>query len=156
MGNPMIETGTAATVHAKVGDELPVVRRMVTRDGIDAYRKASGDNNRIHYDDEFAAATRFGGVIAHGMLTLTLLSEMMTKAYGADWLTSGSLRVRFRGAAYPGDTLEANGVVAKAEPVETGAAITCNIEVRNADNGNRIITGTASLLVGTEQRGAAR
>ena len=146
----------AATVHVEVGDELPVVRRMVTRDSIDAYRKASGDNNRIHYDDEFAAATRFGGVITHGMLTLTLVSEMMTKAYGADWLTSGSLRVRFRGAAYPGDTIEANGVVAKAESGETGAAITCNIEVRNADNGDRIITGTASLLVGTKGQGATR
>lgn len=152
----MVETETITPVHMAVGDELPSVRRAISRNRINAYRDASGDNNRIHYDDEFAAATRFGCVIAHGMLTLTLLSEMMAKAYGADWLTSGSLRVRFRGAAYPGDTLEANGVVAKAEPVETGAAITCNIEVRNADNGDRIITGTASLLVGTEQRGAAR
>ena len=143
----MVDAKTITLVHATAGDELPSVRRAMSRDGINAYRNASGDNNRIHYDDEFAAATRFGGVIAHGMLTLALVSEMMTKAYGADWLTSGSLRVRFRGAAYPGDTLEANGVVAKAEPVETGAAITCNIEVRNADNGNRIITGTASLLV---------
>lgn len=153
---PMVDMGTAMVSHTAVGDTLPVVRRIVTRNKIDAYRHASGDNNRIHYDDEFAAATRFGGVIAHGMLTLTLVSEMMTKAYGADWLTSGSLRVRFRGAAFPGDTLEANGVVAKAEPVETGAAVTCNIEVRNADNGDRIITGAASLLVGAKQQGAAQ
>ena len=152
----MVDTGTIAPVHAAVGDELPAVRRAISRNGINAYRNASGDHNRIHYDDEFAAATRFGGVIAHGMLTLALVSEMMTKAYGADWLTSGSLRVRFRGAAYPGDTLEANGAVAKTEPGETGATVTCNVEVRNADNGDRIITGTASLLVGTEQQGAAR
>ena len=152
----MVNTGAIAPVHAAVGDELPAVRRAILREGINAYRNASGDHNRIHYDDEFAAATRFGGVIAHGMLTLALVSEMMTKAYGVDWLTSGSLRVRFRGAAYPGDTLEANGVVAKTEPGETGATVTCNVEVRNADNGDRIITGTASLLVGTEQQGAAR
>ena len=152
----MVDTGTIAPVHAAVGDELPAVRRAISRDGINAYRNASGDHNRIHYDDEFAAATRFGGVIAHGMLTLALVSEMMTRAYGADWLTSGSLRIRFRGAAYPGDPLEANGVVAKTEPGETGAMVTCNVEVRNADNGDRIITGTASLLVGTEQQGAAR
>lgn len=143
----MVDAGTVRPVHAVVGDELPAVRRAISLDSINAYRRASGDNNRIHHDDEFAAATRFGGVIAHGMLTLTLVSEMMTKAYGADWLTSGSLRVRFRGAAYPGDTIEANGVVAKAESGEIGATITCNIEVRNADNGDRIITGTASLLV---------
>ena len=152
----MVDTGIIAPVQAAVGDELPAVRRAISRDGINAYRNASGDHNRIHYDDEFAAATRFGGVIAHGMLTLALVSEMMAKAYGADWLTSGSLRVRFRGAAYPGDTLEANGVVAKKESGETGATVTCNVEVRNADNGDRIITGTASLLVGTEQQGATR
>ena len=152
----MTDAATVMVNYAAPGDSLPNVRRTITRDGINAYRRASGDDNRIHHDDEFAAATRFGGVIAHGMLTLALVSEMMTKAYGADWLTSGNLRVRFRGAAYPGDTLEASGVIAKAESVETGAVITCNIEVRNADNGDRIITGTASLLVGTKGQGATR
>ena len=152
----MVDVGTITPVHTAVGDELPCVRRGISRDSINAYRRASGDDNRIHYDDEFAAATRLGGVIAHGMLTLALVSEMMTKAYGADWLTSGSLRVRFRGAAYPGDTIEAKGVVAKAESGETGATITCNIEVRNADNGDRIITGTASLLVETQGQGETR
>ncbi len=151
----MIEAGTAATVHAEVGDELPVVHRMVTRDGIDAYRKASGDNNRIHYDDEFAAATRFGGVIAHGMLTLALVSEMMTQAYGTDWLTTGSLRVRFRGAAHPGDTLEVSGAVSRVETTDQSATITCNVAVNNSQSNERIITGTASLVVETKQQGAA-
>ena len=152
----MTDAATAMVNYAAPGAALPNVRRAITRDGINAYRRASGDDNRIHYDDEFAAATRFGGVIAHGMLTLALMSEMMAKAYGADWLNSGNLRVRFRGAAYPGDTLEASGAVAKTEPAETGATITCNVVVRNADNGDRIITGTASLLVGAKQQGVAQ
>ena len=152
----MTDAATVMVNYAAPGDSLPNVRRAITRDGINAYRRASGDDNRIHYDDEFAAATRFGGVIAHGMLTLALVSEMMTQAYGADWLASGNLRVRFRGAAYPGDTLEASGAVAKSEPAETGATITCNVVVRNADNGDRIITGTASLLVGAKQQGVAQ
>lgn len=145
---PMVETAAAMAGFSTVGDQLPAVRRQVTRDGINAYRRASGDNNRIHYDDEFAAGTRFGGVIAHGMLTLTFLSEMMTNAYGANWLSSGSLRIRFRGAAYPDDTLEATGTVTKFEPQEYGAKITCTVEVNNADNGEKIITGTAAVLVG--------
>ena len=129
-----------------VGDALPAVRRTITRAAIDAYRAASGDNNRIHYDEAFASATRFGGVIAHGMLTLALASEMMAQAYGADWLTGGSLRVRFRGAAYPGDTLESTGVVAKSEADDSGTVVTCNVAVRNAETEERIITGTATLL----------
>ena len=128
-----------------VGDALPSVRRVVSRESINAYRAASGDNNPIHYDDAFAAATRFGGVIAHGMLTLALVSEMMTQAYGADWPAAGSLRVRFRGAAYPGDALESTGTVAKCEADDNGTVVTCNVEVRNAETGERIITGTAAL-----------
>ena len=137
---------TTITRPLVVGDALPAVRRTVTREAIDAYRAASGDHNPIHYDDAFAAATRFGGVIAHGMLTLALASEMMTQAYGAEWLTGGSLRVRFRGAAHPGDTLESAGIVAKSEANDDGTMVTCNVEVRNAETGERIITGTATLL----------
>ena len=136
---------TTITRPLAVGDTLPPVRRVITRESIDAYRAASGDNNPIHYDDAFAAATRFGGVIAHGMLTLALVSEMMTQAYGADWPAAGSLRVRFRGAAHPGDTLESTGAVAKSEADDSGTVVTCNIEVRNAETGERIITGTATL-----------
>lgn len=130
------------------GSALASVCRTITRDAIAAYRQASGDNNRIHYDDDFAASTRFGGIIAHGMLTLTLVSEMLTKSYGVDWLTSGNLRVRFRGAAYPCDTLEATGTVTKSEPSVHGTRVTCSVEIHNSKTDDRIITGTASLLVG--------
>ena len=133
--------------YATVGATLPLVQRVVTRESIDAYRKASGDHNRIHHDDDFAAGTRFGGVIAHGMLTLALASETLTAAYGKDWLESGSLRVRFRGAARPGDRLAASGAVTRSETAANGAAVTCNVWVQNADNGDGIITGTARLVL---------
>ena len=138
-----------------VGDGLERVRRSITRERIDSYRVASGDDNPLHYDDEFAAGTQFGGVIAHGMLTLALVSEMMTRNYGSDWLTTGSLRVRFRGAAYPGDALEASGSVARTESANNGTLVTCNVEVRSAHNDNRIITGSASVRLGPSAGGDA-
>ena len=137
-----------ATSQCDVGYAIPPVRRAIVRDNIDAYRAASGDHNRIHHDEEFAGSTRFGGVIAHGMLTLAMVSEMMAGEYGFCWLRSGSLRVRFRGAAYPGDLLEAIGSVTKSEPVADGTRLTCNVELLNADNGNRIITGSTTVVVG--------
>ena len=140
-----VASQTAITAPLAVGDALSPVRRVITRESINAYRASSGDNNPIHYDDAFAAETRFGGVIAHGMLTLALVSEMMTLAYGADWPAAGNLRVRFRGAAYPGDTLESTGMVAKSEAFDSITVVTCNVEVRNAETGERIITGTASV-----------
>ena len=152
----MVDSATTLTAHAEVGDELPEILRSVSRRDIDAYREASGDNNRLHHDDEFASATRFGGVIAHGMLTLALVSEMMARAYGTHWLDSGSLRVRFRGAARPGDSLVATGAVSKIESTGDTATITCSVAVNNADSGERIITGSASLLVGAHQQGASQ
>lgn len=137
------------------GAALPTVRRTITRAAIDAYRAASGDHNPIHFDDQFAAATRFGGVIAHGMLTLALASELMAAAYGTHWLATGRLRARFRGAAYPGDALEAVGAVAKCETDDNGTVVTCNIAVRKADNGASIITGSASLRISPEAEAAA-
>ncbi len=139
----------------EVGDTLPPARRAITRQAIDAYRAASGDNNPLHYDDEFAAATQFGDVIAHGMLTLALVTEMMTRAYGSDWLSSGNLRVRFRAPAYPGDLLEAAGRLAKREFTDNGLIVTCNVEVRNAHNGSRIITGSASVTLSPPTQGVA-
>ena len=132
-----------------VGYAISPVRRVVNRENIDAYRSASGDHNRIHHDDAFAASTRFEGVIAHGMLTLAMISEMMAGEYGSCWLRSGSLRIRFRGAAYPGDLLEALGSVTRSESVADGSRLTCNVELLNVDNGNRIITGSATVVVGS-------
>ena len=151
------DVSTTASSQCDVDYVIPPVGRAVDRENIDAYRAASGDQNRIHYDDEFAASTRFEGVIAHGMLTLAMISEMMAQEYGSSWLRSGSLRVRFRGAAYPGDRLEAVGSVTKSESVADGSRLTCNVELLNADNGNRIITGSATLVVNSaDMRETAR
>ena len=144
-----MESNPTALSHPplSVGDELATAAHTVTRAGIDAYRAVSGDHNRIHYDDDFAATTRFGGVIAHGMLTLAMASEIMTASYGAAWLSGGTLRVRFRDAARPGDRLEATGKVAKAEPDGDTTVITCNIAVRKAAANTAILTGTATVRI---------
>jgi acyl dehydratase len=80
----------------------PEVRQLtkeVTQPQIDAYAAASGDHNPIHVDEAFARATPLGGTIAHGMLVLAFISEMMTAAFGRAWLDSGRLDVRFRAPA---------------------------------------------------------
>ncbi len=49
----------------------------VTQDRIDAFADCTEDHQFIHVDQEKAAATPFGGTIAHGFLTLSLLSKML-------------------------------------------------------------------------------
>ena len=125
---------------------LPKVQRTISLQRIADYAEASGDRNPIHLDPEFAASTQFGGIISHGMLTLALLYEMLTGAFGEDWLRSGRLRVRFKGAAYPGDTLTSWGKVSKVAGEEPETSLECAIGLNNQSD-EEIISGTASLSV---------
>lgn len=117
---------------------LPVVSRTITQERLTAYALASGDDNPLHLDAAFAATTQFGGIIAHGMLTLAFVDQMMAAALGRAWLEKGSLRVRFKGAAYLHDAVESWGSPAKNGSFTVG--------VRNSVTGQELLSGTAALI----------
>lgn len=124
----------------ETADGLPIISRRITQPQLNAYAAASGDHNPLHLDAEFAAATQFGGIIAHGMLTLAFLSEMLTAAWGERWLGAAKLRVRFKGAAYLGDLVATRG-----QPNQSGGYA---VSVINAASGETLIIGTAALTDG--------
>ena len=106
---------------------MPTVVRKVTQESINRYAAVSGDGNPLHTDAAFAATTRFGGPIAHGMLVLAYVSESLTAAFGERWLATSRLKARFRGPARPGDTVIVSGrVISRAGP-----RIACAVEARN-------------------------
>jgi 3-hydroxybutyryl-CoA dehydratase len=117
----------------------PVVKQL-TQEQIGRYAEASGDHNPIHVDEAFARATPFGGTIAHGMLVLAFISEMMTAAFGEAWLTGGRLRVRFRAPARPNDTITASAQPQGGRDV----TLTYNVECRNQKD-EVLISGTAEV-----------
>lgn len=123
-----------------IGTELTPVVKTITQEKIARYADASGDHNPLHIDPDFAATTQFDGTIAHGMLVLAYLSEMLTGAFGAHWLDSGRLKIRFRAPARPGDTITATGTVTAVD----GGAISCNIECKN-QTGETLISGQATV-----------
>ncbi|HZA23129.1 MAG TPA: MaoC family dehydratase [Dehalococcoidia bacterium] len=124
---------------------LPSVVKTITQRQLDNYARASGDHNPLHLDAQFAATTQFGGIIAHGMLTLAFISEMMLTAFGKNWLETGSLKVRFRGAAYVGDEVETWGTVDKKDLQGCHQLVVCSVGVRNRNSGQEIISGTATV-----------
>lgn len=124
---------------------LPVVAKTITQNQLNAYAEVSGDRNPLHLDAQFAATTQFGGIIAHGMLTLAFVSEMMASEFQRPWLESGALRVRFKGAAYVGDSVETNGRIEKEETRPSGNHLTCAVGV-SGQSGQVLISGTATLL----------
>lgn len=142
-----IGTTTSKADNDRRSDGLPVVSKTITQEQLEAYAAASGDDNPLHLDAEFAATTQFGGIIAHGMLTLAAISEMMTASFGSAWLETGGLNVRFRGAAYVGDRLESWGRVSKEEEGPGGRRLVCAVGVQNLRSGQPLITGTATARV---------
>jgi acyl dehydratase len=71
----------AAEMKAMAGKEIGVSKWFdVTQDRIDAFAGVTEDWQYIHVDPERAAATPFGGTIAHGFLTLSMLSAMAMDA----------------------------------------------------------------------------
>ena len=122
--------------------DLAAVRRTITPERLKAYAKASGDDNPLHLDTEFASRTQFGGIIAHGMLTLAFVAEMMTAALGRSWLESGSMRVRFKGAAYLDDEVETWAAVAKFRSDDVTSFA---VGVRNRATGQELVAGNAAV-----------
>jgi 3-hydroxybutyryl-CoA dehydratase len=102
----------------------PVVRTL-TQAQLNAYADASGDHNPIHVDEDFARATPFGGTIAHGMLVLALIGEMMYAALGEGWSAGGRLKVRFKAPTRPGDTVTASAQFLKTGDGTAGYAVQC-------------------------------
>ncbi len=107
------------------GAELTPVVKEITQEKVNRYAQAGGDGNPLHTDPEFAARTMFKGTIAHGMLLLAYLSEMMTAAFGRAWLSGGRFKVRFKAPARPGDTVSATGRVVRAQDGRSVCAVEC-------------------------------
>ena len=127
----------------KVGDEIPPVVKNVTQDKINRYADASGDHNPLHIDPEFAKTTMYGGTIAHGMLTLAYVSEMMTRAFGRGWLAGGKLEINFLAPVRPGDTVTAKGKVTEKTDEAGQRTVLCDVWVENP-KGDKVIAGWAS------------
>lgn len=117
------------------------VVKQLSQEQITRYADATGDHNPIHVDEAFANATPFGGTIAHGMLVLASISEMMAAAFGDAWLTGGKLRVRFRAPARPVDVITAS---AQPQAAREGGTLVYAVACTN-QQGEVLISGTAEV-----------
>jgi acyl dehydratase len=129
----------AATIRfedVRVGDEIPALSKVVRREDVKAYADASGDQNPLHQDDNFAQSVGFPGIIAHGMFSMAHLTKALT-----DWLGDpGALkrmRVQFRAVVYMDETLVARARIVSLDPSTNRAKLEIWGEVDRA--GNRVV-----------------
>ena len=123
-------------------DELAALQgREIGRSGwvevdqarIDQFAQATGDAQWIHVDPARAAAGPFGATVAHGFLTLSLLSQLTAEAFeivdARMSLNYGLDRVRFPSPVPVGSRLRAVCVLDRLEPIEGGAQLTLAVTV---------------------------
>jgi acyl dehydratase len=105
-----------------IGYEVHGRSTRILRKQIKMYADASGDQNPLHQDDDFARAVGFPGIIAHGMLTMGELSHCLT-----DWLGDPGalvrLKVQFRAPVFVDDVIVAEGRVKSLDPKARTAAL---------------------------------
>lgn len=100
------------------GDVFTLPAKQVTQGMICNYADAAEDHNPLHVDPEFAKTTRYGGTIAHGMLSVAFIQELMVRTFGRDWLETGDIEVSFMAPVRPGDAIATEAKVMKTSPVD--------------------------------------
>lgn len=116
--------------------------KTITEADIVLFAAVSGDNNAVHINEEFAKTTQFGGRIAHGMLSASVISAAIAGRLPGPGTVYLGQSLQFRSPVRPGDTVEATITVVELN--ESRRRITLKTECRVA--GKLIITGEALVM----------
>jgi acyl dehydratase len=111
----------------------------VTQDRVNLFADATDDHQWIHVDPERAANGPFGGTIAHGLLTLSLLPHFTHQLYTVDNIAMavnyGYNKVRFITPVRVGSKIRARAEIAKVDQLEGAvqAMLTTTVEIEGSD-----------------------
>jgi acyl dehydratase len=111
----------------------------ITQERVNLFADATGDHQWIHVDQERAAAGPFGGTIAHGYLTLSLIPVLLPQILDvqgfAMGINLGTNKVRFPSPVPVGAKLRAGASLERVTEVEGGVQITVKVtfEVQGAE-----------------------
>lgn len=118
--------------------------KTITETDFILFAGISGDFNPVHIDKEYAKQTRFKQRIAHGLLTSSLLSQLL----GVHLPGKGSIYVeqnmRFLAPVFIGDTVTAEATVLEID--EERRILTLLTECFNQQT-KKVLTGTAKMMV---------
>jgi acyl dehydratase len=123
----------------QVGDSATRTRTVRAQD-IELFTELTGDRNPVHYDEELAARSRFGGIVVQGGVTSGLLNAVVAEDLPGPGSVFLNVNWNFRVAVRPGDELTARVEVTGVrddKPVSTLA-----MAITNQD-GAVVLDGTA-------------
>ena len=132
-----------------VGMTFVTPSRTITETDVVNFAALSGDYNPLHTDEEFAKKGRFGKRIAHGVLTLAVLTGLWDKIgfiSGSVDAFYGIENLKFTKPVFFGDTIHAVLKVVNKQERETSGMITLSNEVTNQRN-ETVLLCDAKLVV---------
>ncbi len=124
----------------QVGDEIPkLVKGPVTHLQLVRYAGASGDFNPLHTDPKVGEMIGTGGIIAHGMLIMGFVGQLLS-----DYVGPAALRkfnVRFKGMTHLDDVLTCTGTITEKSEVDGETRISGKVQAAD-QNGDLKVAGT--------------
>ena len=128
-----LQTGDTASRTTPISDEM-----------IRLFADLTGDTNPVHLDDAYAAGTRFGRRIAHGMIAAGLISAALANDLPGPGTVYLSQTLQFKAPVYPGDTIT---TTVEVKAVRPDKPIVTLITVCRNQNDKVVLEGEAIVLV---------
>ena len=144
---------TLDEIAAAAGEELGTGEWVeITQERVDQFAEATGDFQWIHVDQERAKAGPFGGTIAHGYLTLSLIPWLGTKVFSLETpgakLNYGLNKVRFPSPVLVGARVRVTVTLAEVTDLPQGKQLTLKhvIEIEDQDKPACVAESVVLLL----------
>ena len=117
-----------------VGQHLGYSEWMeITQDRVNRFADATDDHQFIHVDPDAAAQTPFGGTIAHGYLTLSLVVPLVSQIYRVDGVRMGvnygTNKVRFPAPVPVGSKIRAGAELTSVTDVPGGVQVELTVTI---------------------------
>ncbi len=121
-------------LEGRVGQEVGVSAWVeISQDRIDLFAKATEDFQWIHIDQERAKQSPFGGTVAHGFLTLSMLPRLSDEAFELSdrkmGVNYGLNKLRFTAPVPAGSRIRGRFTLAKLDRLDGGVQTTWNVVV---------------------------
>jgi acyl dehydratase len=131
-----------------IGQRFVTKARTVTEADVVNFACLTWDHNQLHTDAEYAAATPYGGRIAHGLLGIAIHSGLAYELTEESILAFLGLTWQFKLPIYIGDTIHVEQVVKELRETSNGdrGILTFEKEIIN-QRGEVVQTGTTTILL---------
>ncbi len=136
-------------LESKVGEEVGVSPWVeILQERIDQFARATEDFQWIHVDPERAKKSPFGGTIAHGFLTLSMLPKLSESTFEFSdrkmGVNYGLNKVRFTAPVPAGAKIRGRFTLAKYEKLDGGVQVTWNVTIER-EGGDRPVCVAESI-----------